>query len=178
MRAGGDWHIRLTRAVIAVALGIILSRNGKEIIIPLRISVLSAEEMHHRRLFPASQHIGISAPQEVTHALVKRHVADPEGKISEVLSRPFTPGQIPNAIAGYQLKVTGSEEELVNGLSSCPFSPAFARSCTSSARKSTTRFSSRVSGILLPNSPGRRRDRGRIRRGLLERSLGLQPGFD
>lgn len=54
--------------------------------------------------------------KEEAHALVKRHVADPEGKISEVLSRPFTPGQIPNAIAGYQLKVTGSEEELVNGL--------------------------------------------------------------
>ena len=68
--------------VIAVALGIILSRNGKEIIIPLRVSVLSAEEMHHRRLFPASQHIGISAPQEVIqiallYILVKQRIGRP-----------------------------------------------------------------------------------------------------
>lgn len=48
--------------------------------------------------------------------LVESHVADSQGKIAGILDAPFTPGQISGAIARYQLKVTGSEEELVNGL--------------------------------------------------------------
>lgn len=48
--------------------------------------------------------------------LVEEHVEDPEGRIANVLSNPFTPGQITNAIAAHQLKVTGDEEKLVNAL--------------------------------------------------------------
>lgn len=58
-------------------------------------------------------------PEESSKAaaeLVAEHVEDPEGRITAVLNRPFTPGQITNAIAAHQLKVTGDEEELVNGL--------------------------------------------------------------
>lgn len=58
-------------------------------------------------------------PEENSRAsaeLVAEHVEDPEGKIAAVLSKPFTPGQITNAIAAHQLEVTGDEEELVNAL--------------------------------------------------------------
>ena len=48
--------------------------------------------------------------------LIAEHVEDPAGKIAGVLSKPFTPGQVTNAIAAHQLKVKGDEEELVNGL--------------------------------------------------------------
>lgn len=48
--------------------------------------------------------------------LVAEHAEDPEGRIAAVLNKPFTPGQITNAIAAHQLRVTGDEEELVNAL--------------------------------------------------------------
>lgn len=48
--------------------------------------------------------------------LIAEHVEDPAGRIAGVLSKPFTPGQVTNAIAAHQLKVKGDEEELVNGL--------------------------------------------------------------
>ncbi|MDE6639089.1 MAG: cellobiose phosphorylase [Acetatifactor sp.] len=48
--------------------------------------------------------------------LVAEHVEDPEGKIANVLNKPFTPGQITNVIAAHQMKVKGDEEKLVNGL--------------------------------------------------------------
>lgn len=48
--------------------------------------------------------------------LTAEHVEDPEDRIAAVLNKPFTPGQITNAIAAHQLKVTGDEEELVNAL--------------------------------------------------------------
>lgn len=54
--------------------------------------------------------------REAAQVLVERHVADPQGKVADVLREPFTPGQITNVIARYQLRVTGDEEELVNGL--------------------------------------------------------------
>ena len=54
--------------------------------------------------------------KEAALNLAERHVEDPEGRIAGILRGPFTPGQIPNTIARYQLKVTGSEEELVEGL--------------------------------------------------------------
>lgn len=54
--------------------------------------------------------------REAAAGMVRGHVEDPEGRIAAVLGRPFTPGQITNTIAAYQLKVTGDEEELVNGL--------------------------------------------------------------
>lgn len=48
--------------------------------------------------------------------VVERHVEDREGRISAILEKPFTPGQITNAIARYQMKVVGDEETLVNEL--------------------------------------------------------------
>ncbi|MCM1057878.1 MAG: cellobiose phosphorylase [Firmicutes bacterium] len=48
--------------------------------------------------------------------LTAEYVEDPEGRIAAILNKPFTPGQITNVIAAHQLKVTGDEEELVNGL--------------------------------------------------------------
>ncbi len=48
--------------------------------------------------------------------LTAGHVEDPEGRIAGVLGGPFTPGQITNTIAAHRMKVTGDEEELVNGL--------------------------------------------------------------
>ena len=45
-----------------------------------------------------------------------RHVVDKEGKLAAVLEKPFTPGQITNMIARYQMQVTGDEEDLVNEL--------------------------------------------------------------
>lgn len=49
-------------------------------------------------------------------AVIERHVEDMEGRISAILEHPFTPGQITNAIARYQMKVLGDEEMLVNEL--------------------------------------------------------------
>lgn len=49
-------------------------------------------------------------------AVIERHVEDREGRISAILEHPFTPGQITNAIARYQMKVVGDEETLVNEL--------------------------------------------------------------
>lgn len=49
-------------------------------------------------------------------AAIERHVEDREGKIRAILDKPFTPGQITNAIARYQMQMTGDEEALVNEL--------------------------------------------------------------
>lgn len=54
--------------------------------------------------------------RQAAQKLTAEHVEDPEGRIAGVLGGPFTPGQITNTIAAHQLKVTGDEEELVNGL--------------------------------------------------------------
>lgn len=54
--------------------------------------------------------------KSATAELIAEHVEDPAGRIAGVLSKPFTPGQVTNAIAAHQLKVKGDEEELVNGL--------------------------------------------------------------
>ncbi len=47
---------------------------------------------------------------------LKNHVADPEGKLDKVIAGAFTPGQITNTIAQYQLTVIGSEQALVEEL--------------------------------------------------------------
>ena len=65
--------------VIAVALRIIFSRNGKEIIVSFRIPVLPAEEVHHRRLIPGSYYIRIPSPEEIVqiallHILVEQRI--------------------------------------------------------------------------------------------------------
>lgn len=54
--------------------------------------------------------------KQAAEELILKYVRDPEGKVETVISKPFTPGQITNAIAAYQLPVLGDEEELVVGL--------------------------------------------------------------
>lgn len=48
--------------------------------------------------------------------VIDAHVADTNGKVRNVIEKPFTPGQITNVIAMYQMKVTGDEEVLVKDL--------------------------------------------------------------
>ncbi len=48
--------------------------------------------------------------------IVAQNVEDTDGRVAAVLSKPFTPGQITNVIAKYQMKVTGDEEVMVTGL--------------------------------------------------------------
>ncbi|MCQ2539536.1 MAG: cellobiose phosphorylase [Acetatifactor sp.] len=48
--------------------------------------------------------------------VVSAHVEDEGGKVAAVLAKPYTPGQITNVIAKYQMKVTGDEEVMVNDL--------------------------------------------------------------
>ena len=47
---------------------------------------------------------------------LKNHVADPDGCLEKVIAGAFTPGQITNTIAQYQLTVIGSEQALVEEL--------------------------------------------------------------
>lgn len=54
--------------------------------------------------------------REKAAGIIRQHVEDPEGRIQALLEKPFTPGQITNMIAKYQMKVTGDEEVLVNDL--------------------------------------------------------------
>ncbi len=53
---------------------------------------------------------------EEAKSLIAKHVVDKDGKVAAILKTAFTPGQITNVIAKYQMEVTGDEEILVNGL--------------------------------------------------------------
>lgn len=48
--------------------------------------------------------------------IVAQHVEDQNDKIQAIIEKPFTPGQITNVIAKYQMKVTGDEEILISEL--------------------------------------------------------------
>ncbi len=48
--------------------------------------------------------------------LLKQHVLDAGGAVGAVLEGDFTPGMVSGAIAANRVKVTGNEEELINGL--------------------------------------------------------------
>lgn len=48
--------------------------------------------------------------------VIDAHVVDAKGKVRSVIEKPFTPGQITNMIAMYQMEVTGDEEILVKDL--------------------------------------------------------------
>ena len=50
------------------------------------------------------------------HKVLKTHVLDVDGRLEKVIAGAFTPGQITNTIAQYQLGVYGSEKELVEEL--------------------------------------------------------------
>ncbi|MGN0403455.1 MAG: hypothetical protein ACI4HQ_14525 [Acetatifactor sp.] len=54
--------------------------------------------------------------KEAALTALSRHVEDKEGRLAAILDKPFTPGQITNLIARYQMKVTGDEELLINEL--------------------------------------------------------------
>lgn len=53
---------------------------------------------------------------EQAKAVLKTFLGDNTAPVEKVITSPFTPGQITNAIAAYSLDVTGDEEELVEKL--------------------------------------------------------------